>query len=91
MPYIPREPIVLEPALVAGELNRNLAIVIDRYLKDAGCKYQQFNDIHGALSLLDFEVKRRFVAVYEDTKLEENGDVFTFKGAHHGEEHRTHA
>lgn len=81
MPYTPQEPIVLQPALVAGELNRNLAIVIDRYLKDAGSKYQQFNDIHGVLSLLDFEIKRRFVAAYEDTKIEQNGDVFTFGGA----------
>ena len=60
----------------AGELNYTLTRIVHGYLKENGGRYQQINDIIGALEGAKLELYRRKVAPYEDTKIEENGDVY---------------
>lgn len=60
---------------VAGELNYLFTIIAQRYLKEHGLNYQHINDCIGALEGAKLELYRRIVAPYEDTKIEENGDV----------------
>ena len=59
----------------AGELNYVLTQVCLTYLGETP-RYQQFNDVLGALEGCKLEMYRRKVAPYEDTKIEENGDVY---------------
>lgn len=59
----------------AGELNYALTRLVHKYWDNNGANYQAFNDILGALEGCKFELYRRKVAPYEDTKIEENGDV----------------
>lgn len=60
----------------AGELNYALTIICKRYFQDNGGRYQQINDVLGALSGCQMEFYRRLVGPYEDTKIKENGDVY---------------
>jgi hypothetical protein len=60
----------------AGELNYLLTQSILCYLQYQGQNYQTVNDIIGALEGCKLEFYRRFVAKYEDLKIEENGDVY---------------
>lgn len=83
MPYIKQED--REPAMNyaccfprprnAGELNYVLTVLVHEYWANNGQNYQAFNDILGALEGCKLELYRRKVAPYEDTKIEENGDV----------------
>lgn len=59
----------------AGELNFILTLISHRYWEENGRNYQAFNDIIGALEGCKLELYRRKVAPYEDSKIEENGDV----------------
>lgn len=63
-----------------GELNYYLTTVVQRYLKEHGVNYQHFNDVIGALEGCKLELYRRFVAQYEDNKIEDNGDVNLLNG-----------
>lgn len=60
----------------AGELNYMFTMLALSYLEDMGVRYQTYNDIIGALEGAKLEMYRRMVAPYEDTKKEENGDVY---------------
>lgn len=60
----------------AGELNFVFSVIAHNYWKSAGQNYQAFNDVIGALEGCKLELYRRLVAPYEDTKIEENGDVY---------------
>lgn len=81
MPYIKeadREDIdnaVREPAN-AGEFNYVLTLLCQEYFDNNGGRYQQINDIIGALEGCKLEFYRRVVAPYEDVKIKENGDVY---------------
>ncbi len=82
MPYIQaykREELAdidnLPSANDAGELNYLFTKISHAYWLDNGGNYQAFNDIIGALEGCKLELYRRKVAPYEDTKIEENGDV----------------
>lgn len=80
MPYIKyedREALVgaREPE-TAGELNYALTLLCQTYFDNLGGRYQQINDIIGALEGCKLEFYRRLVSVYEDKKIEENGDVY---------------
>jgi hypothetical protein len=57
-----------------GELNYVITKTIMEYYNGGG--YQQINDILGALEGAKLEFYRRVAAPYEDTKIEENGDVY---------------
>jgi hypothetical protein len=59
-----------------GELNYMLTMICKQYLEDNGGRYQQVNDIVGALECCKLEFYRRKAAPYEDTKIIENGDVY---------------
>ena len=80
MPYITKErrmelPDNNSPAFNAGELNYILTRQCINYFKNNGGRYQQINDVIGALEGAKLEFYRRLVAPYEDKKIEENGDV----------------
>lgn len=60
----------------AGELNYTLTKVCQDYFYYRGARYQQINDILGALEGCKLEFYRRLVAPYENTKIKENGDVY---------------
>jgi len=59
----------------AGELNYTLTMIIKKYFNDNGSNYQAINDIIGALESAKLEFYRRPVAIYEDKKIIENGDI----------------
>ena len=60
----------------AGELNYVLTIICHEYFFSHGKKYQQINDILGALEGCKLEFYRRLVRPYEDKKIQENGDIY---------------
>lgn len=79
MPYISKKKRTdLEARLPvdAGELNYLITQLITDYLRKNGHRYQQINDILGALEGAKLEFYRRVVAGYEDGKMKENGDVY---------------
>jgi len=59
----------------AGDLNYAFTVIIQQYLKNHGVNYQHLNDCVGALEGAKLELYRRVAAPYEDTKIQENGDV----------------
>jgi len=59
----------------AGELNYTFTRILKGYLSAKGKRYQNINDIIGALESAKLELYRRTVAPYEDIKIVENGDV----------------
>lgn len=61
--------------LTAGELNYTITRIIQGYFRARGGRYQQINDIVGALESAKVEFQRRIVGPYEDKKIKENGDV----------------
>lgn len=82
MPYITqerREALAQEEALpdTAGELNYTFTMIALEYLERKGLNYQHINDVVGALEGAKAEFQRRVVAPYEDTKIQQNGDVYT--------------
>lgn len=62
----------------AGELNFVLTSICDRYLKDEGKNYGHINEVIGVLECAKLEFYRRIAAPYEDVKIKENGDVYTY-------------
>jgi hypothetical protein len=59
----------------AGELNYCISQIIAGYISNKGKNYQHMNDALGALHAAGLEFNRRIVAPYEDTKIQENGDI----------------
>ena len=80
MPYITkkrrRELTVSFNPKTAGELNYAITILCLDYLENHKEKYQVYNDIIGALECSKLEMYRRKIAVYEEKKKNENGDVY---------------
>lgn len=83
MPYIPFErredleggSIPVSP----GELNFIITDAITNYLRwrrGGDYNYEVLNEVMGVLESAKLELYRRIVAEYEDTKREENGDVY---------------
>lgn len=60
----------------AGELNFQFTQLALKYIDTYGLRYQTFNDIIGALEGCKMELYRRRISLYEDQKMEENGDVY---------------
>ena len=58
-----------------GELNYFITSILNVYLKQKGEKYATYNDIIGVLECAKLEYYRRKVSVYENKKIESNGDV----------------
>ena len=61
----------------SGELNYAITRLVDEYLVRAGgVRYAHLNEAIGALECAKLELYRRVAAPYEDTKIEESGDVY---------------
>lgn len=60
----------------AGELNYLLTKLCIDYFYSNGARYQQINDVVGALEGCKLEFYRRLAAPYEDEKITQNGDVY---------------
>lgn len=77
MPYIEKEK--REEAFKAenaGELNYLVTLLCKDYLKRKGQRYSILNEIVGVLECAKLEFYRRAAVPYEDSKIEENGDVY---------------
>jgi hypothetical protein len=61
--------------LSAGEIQYIIAVLIKKFLGKE-YRYQDLNDVMGALDGAGKEFYRRKVAPYEDKKIKENGDVY---------------
>jgi hypothetical protein len=84
MPYInPKYRATYTPsfntASMPGELNYQIIVLVDAYIKDHGLSYGTLNEVIGVIGCANMEVYRRMGAPYEDKKLAENGDVFSIK------------
>ena len=77
MPYIVHSARIAAAPKVAGELNFAITAVVDSYIARRGLNYQALNDAIGALECAKLELYRRVVSPYEDTKIKENGDVYS--------------
>lgn len=81
MPYIPQDQRLhvinsLEPD-GPGELNFLITSLIDGYMRSqGGTHYYNINEVVGVLECAKLELYRRIAAPYEDTKIEQNGDVY---------------
>lgn len=60
----------------AGQMNYVVTMLIKSYLERKGLRYQNLNDLLGALEGAKLELYRRVVAPYEDEKVDSNGDVY---------------
>ena len=81
MPYITKAERVLlhegAQAINAGHLNYQLSMIVDEYLFEHGVSYASLNDVMGVLACMQQEIYRRIAAPLENSKIEQNGDVFT--------------
>ena len=59
-----------------GDINFQIACLWHRFVKAKGMSYATANEFIGALECAKLEIYRRVVAPHEDTKIEQNGDVF---------------
>lgn len=59
----------------AGELNYVFTRISLDYIKRFGENYQHWNDVIGALEGAKLELYRRYIAPYEDQKIQQNGDI----------------
>lgn len=58
-----------------GDLNYVFTVIAQAYIRNKGLRYQNINDVVGALEGAKTEFYRRVAAPYEDEKIAENGDV----------------
>lgn len=85
MPYIPMgERIAVAQALdrgdspkTAGSLNFAITSFIDNVIAQRGLSYAVINEVIGALECAKLELYRRVAVPYEDSKIAENGDVYS--------------
>ncbi|MED5474943.1 MAG: hypothetical protein VX770_02840 [Candidatus Neomarinimicrobiota bacterium] len=81
MPYIKKEDrIKLNKSNISnnpGELNFQITMLINSYLKRKGVSYTNLNEVIGVLECAKLEIYRRLAAKYEDKKISENGDVYS--------------
>ena len=81
MPYVKQSDRIRldngEDAQTAGELNYIITKTVDAYLNRTPRSYANLNEAIGVLECAKLELYRRIVAEYEDTKITENGDVYT--------------
>lgn len=63
----------------AGDINFFITKLLHAYINKKGLRYQNLNDVEGALSCCSKEFYRRVTGPYEDLKIKENGDVMDIK------------
>lgn len=66
-------------ALLPGELNYQVSKLVNDYFAMRNLSYTTINEVIGALECAKLEVYRRIAVPYEDLKIGENTDVYTFK------------
>ena len=80
MPYIKQsDRIDLEEGRrpqTAGELNYIITNLLIDYTYEKGLNYETINSIIGVLECAKLEYYRRLASSYEDTKIQQNGDVY---------------
>lgn len=59
-----------------GDLNFLITSVLNQWLVGKGLSYENLNAAAGVLACAQMELYRRVTAVYENTKLAVNGDVY---------------
>jgi len=59
----------------AGDLNYIITCISNIYLNECGECYKTYNEIIGVLECAKLEYYRKNVAIYENKKIKENGDV----------------
>ena len=64
------------PTLSISAVNYFITRLLLGVLKRLGEKYETYNTLIGILECAKLELYRRRVAVYEQTKLKQNGDVY---------------
>ena len=64
----------------AGEVQYLIALIVKEYLSDKELRYQQLNDVMGALSGAQQEFYREVVAPYEDRCITKNGEISGYNG-----------
>jgi len=60
----------------AGELNYIISTACLEYIKEDGLSYKVINEVIGVLECAKLELYRRIASPYEDTKSDENGDIY---------------
>jgi len=60
----------------SGDLNYIISSIIDKFIQKQGKNYNNLNNVIGVLECVKQEYYRRVVVPYEETKIEENGDIF---------------
>jgi len=68
--------VVMEEIDKPGELNYAITEIMINYLNRKGVSYTNMNEVVGVLECAKLELYRRMTVPYEDTKIEENGDVY---------------
>lgn len=68
----------MAPPAEGAELNFLISDLVDEFIERHGLSYHTLEEIDGALGLAQHEFRRRVVGPYEDLKIEENGEVFSF-------------
>ena len=82
MPYIPQDerddyrPDSDHTPENAGQLNYQISSLCASYMTQHGARYQNMNDVIGALQGALMEFNRVVVAPYEDMKIDANGGVY---------------
>jgi len=79
MPYITpdqREALKTRQPLNAGELNYAMCMLAVEYVKAKGLSYQTIAEVLAAFEGAKAEFYRCFAAPYEQSKREQNGDVW---------------
>lgn len=64
------------PARTPGELNFQITCLFKKYIQRKGLNYDTINDIVGATEGAKLEFYSRVARPYEDTKIQQNGDVY---------------
>jgi len=59
-----------------GRLNYTISSILEGLLVANGTSYRLINDMVGVLECSKLELYRRVAIPYEDSKIEENGDVY---------------
>ena len=79
MPYITaedRQRLRTARSETVGELTYELTEVCTGYLEDRPQSFTWYAEVVAALEAAKLEFYRRVLAPYEDTKIDENGDVY---------------
>lgn len=60
-----------------GDLNYCITKLVNHYIAVHGKNYANINAAIGALECAKLELYRRIASPYEDSKIQQNGDVYT--------------